>query len=80
MIAKWIEDNTKYEDEHMGNFRRIYPMEGTEKYDKFFHSSGSLYQETAAFKARTECARFVTTMPHPFKTLTMFMVGDLVRG
>jgi len=57
---KWIEDQTKYEDAHLGNFRRIYPSEGSEKYDKFFHSSGSLYQETASFKARSECARYMT--------------------
>jgi len=55
---KWLEEQTVYEDLHLGNFRRIYPAEGTDKYDKFFHSSGSLYQETAAFKARSECARF----------------------
>ena len=56
---KWYEDSLKYEEAHLGNFRRIYPAEGTEKYDKFFQSSGSLYQETAAFKARSECARYV---------------------
>ncbi len=57
---KWQEDSMKYEDAHLGNFRRIYPAENTEKYDKFFQTSGSLYQETAACKARSECARFVT--------------------
>jgi len=54
-----MEEQTKYEDCHLGNFRRIYPSEGSDKYDKFFHSSGSLYQETASFKARSECARSV---------------------
>ena len=29
------------------------------KYDKFFQHSGSLFAETAASKARTECARYV---------------------
>ena len=53
---KWIEELAKYEDSHLGNFRRIYPGEGHEKYEKFFQNSGSLYQETAAFKARSECA------------------------
>ena len=57
---KWYEDSLKYEDAHLGNFRRIYPAEGSEKYDKYFQNSGSLYQETAAFKARSECARFVS--------------------
>ena len=57
IAAKWMEDLEKYELEHLGNFRRIYPNPGSEKYDKYFHSSGSLYQETAAFKARSEMAR-----------------------
>jgi len=52
-----MEEQAKYEDTHLGNFRRIYPVDGSDKYDRFFHSSGSLYQETAAFKARSECAR-----------------------
>jgi tubulin polyglutamylase TTLL6/13 len=43
----------------MGNFRRIYPTNATDKYDKFFHSCGTLFQETAAFKARSELARWV---------------------
>ncbi|XP_071166367.1 tubulin polyglutamylase ttll6-like isoform X30 [Mytilus edulis] len=47
----------RYENNHMGNFRRIYPAPGSEKYEKFFHSSGTLFQETAAFKARSEMAR-----------------------
>ncbi|XP_013405921.1 tubulin polyglutamylase TTLL13P-like [Lingula anatina] len=55
---EWLESLTKYEDQHLGNFRRIYPAHGTDKYDKYFqHSAGSLFQETAAFKARSECAR-----------------------
>ena len=59
--VKWLEELERYEDAHLGNFRRIYPGEGTDKYDKFFSSSGSLYQETAAFKARSEAARYVCT-------------------
>ena len=53
----------------MGNFRRIYPAVGTEKYEKFFHSSGTLFQETAAFKARSELARYLLEFePCPEKT------------
>ena len=55
--AQYIEAVEKYENAHMGNFRRIYPNPGSDKYDKFFHSSGTLFQETAAFKARSELAR-----------------------
>ena len=57
--AKWLVEQDKYEETHLGNFRRVFPTaNNSEKYEKFFHSSGSLYQETAAFKARSECARF----------------------
>ena len=54
---QYIESLEKYENNHLGNFRRIYPGIGSEKYEKFFHSSGTLFQETAAFKARSELAR-----------------------
>ncbi|KAK2903679.1 hypothetical protein Q8A67_008392 [Cirrhinus molitorella] len=37
--------------------RRIFPREGGEKYEKYFQHSNSLFQETAASKAREECAR-----------------------
>ena len=47
----------KYEDEHMGGFRRIYPIEGHEKYNQFFENSCSLFQTTTAAKAREEAAR-----------------------
>ena len=53
----YIEQLERYENNHLGNFRRIYPYPGSEKYDKYFHSSGTLFQETAAFKARQEMAR-----------------------
>lgn len=54
----WVEEQEKYEAEHLGNYRRIYPIPGlTEKYDKYFQNSGSLFAETAAFRARQECAR-----------------------
>ncbi|XP_052697222.1 uncharacterized protein LOC128175539 isoform X19 [Crassostrea angulata] len=55
--AQYLEVLERYENNHLGNFRRIYPNPGYEKYEKFFHSSGSLFQETAAFKARSEMAR-----------------------
>ncbi|KAJ8304722.1 hypothetical protein KUTeg_018305 [Tegillarca granosa] len=55
--SQYIDSLERYENNHMGNFRRIYPGPNTDKYDKFFHSSGTLFQETAAFKARSELAR-----------------------
>ncbi|XP_072343625.1 uncharacterized protein [Scyliorhinus torazame] len=55
--AAWVEQMEKYEDENIGNFRRIYPFTGSEKYDKFLKCKHSLFQETIASKAREECAR-----------------------
>lgn len=50
-------DQEHYEDTHLGGYRRIYPGPDTEKYAPFFKHNGSLFQETAASKAREECAR-----------------------
>uniref|UniRef100_A0A672QV28 Tubulin polyglutamylase ttll6-like n=1 Tax=Sinocyclocheilus grahami TaxID=75366 RepID=A0A672QV28_SINGR len=55
--AASVEQMEKYEAKHMGEFRRIFPREGGEKYEKYFQHSSSLFQETAASKAREECAR-----------------------
>ncbi|XP_026171503.1 tubulin polyglutamylase ttll6 isoform X2 [Mastacembelus armatus] len=56
-LAATAEQMERYEAEHLGGFKRIFPREGGEKYDKYFKHSGSLFQETAASKAREECAR-----------------------
>ncbi|XP_024866412.2 LOW QUALITY PROTEIN: tubulin polyglutamylase ttll6 [Kryptolebias marmoratus] len=55
--AATMEQAEKYEAKHLGGFKRIFPREGGEKYDKYFKHSSSLFQETAASKAREECAR-----------------------
>ncbi|XP_077630369.1 tubulin polyglutamylase TTLL13 isoform X4 [Crocuta crocuta] len=52
-----IQDQERYEDAHLGGYRRIYPGPDTDKYAPFFKYNGSLFQETAASKAREECAR-----------------------
>ncbi|GAB1610527.1 tubulin polyglutamylase ttll6-like [Argonauta hians] len=54
---KYLENLANYESSHLGNFRRIYPSQNSHKYDQFFQSSSSLFQETIAFKARSEMAR-----------------------
>ena len=41
----------------MGGYRRIYPVPGCEKYDQYFENSCSLFQTTAAAKAREEAAK-----------------------
>uniref|UniRef100_A0A8C4NYV9 Tubulin tyrosine ligase-like family, member 6 n=1 Tax=Dicentrarchus labrax TaxID=13489 RepID=A0A8C4NYV9_DICLA len=56
--AATVEQMERYEAKHLGGFKRIYPREGEEKYDKYFKHSSSLFQETAASKAREECARY----------------------
>ncbi|KAG8575352.1 hypothetical protein GDO81_009534 [Engystomops pustulosus] len=55
--AAWLEQVEKYEDSHLGGYHRIYPQTTADTYDKFFKHSGSLFQETAASRAREECAR-----------------------
>ncbi|XP_074900846.1 tubulin polyglutamylase TTLL13 isoform X1 [Buteo buteo] len=55
--AAWLSQAEKYENSHLGSYRRIYPACGTEKYEPFFKQSGSLFQETASSKAREDCAR-----------------------
>lgn len=54
---EWLKQIEKWEDKHMGNFRRIYPGPNTQKYDKFYNSSGTLFSETAASRARLEQAK-----------------------
>ncbi|KAI4873474.1 hypothetical protein NFI96_009732 [Prochilodus magdalenae] len=55
--AASMEQMQRYEAKHLGGFRRIYPREEGEKYEKYFKHSSSLFHETAASKAREECAR-----------------------
>lgn len=55
--SQYIEWLKKYEDSNMGKYRRIYPEGNEEKYAVYFENSCSLFQETAASKARIECAR-----------------------
>ncbi|XP_052121686.1 tubulin polyglutamylase ttll6-like isoform X2 [Frankliniella occidentalis] len=49
-----------WEDSNMGNFRRVYPVPDgqPDKYEAFFHQNqSSLFQETAASRAREEASR-----------------------
>ncbi|MBN3305450.1 TTLL6 polyglutamylase, partial [Amia calva] len=55
--AAWLDRAQRYEEGHLGGFRQIYPRQGAEQYDKYFTHSSSLFQETAASRAREECAR-----------------------
>ncbi|KAJ8365054.1 hypothetical protein SKAU_G00138850 [Synaphobranchus kaupii] len=56
--AASIEQMQRYEAKNLGGFRRIFPRDGGEKYERFFKHSSSLFQETVASKAREECARY----------------------
>ena len=56
-----------YEDRHLGGYRRIYPREGGEGgegYDQYLQHSCSLFQETAASRARGKCTRWGVDCPH----------------
>lgn len=53
----WLKQAEKYEEKHTGGYRRIYPTSDSDKYDKFFQHHNSLFQETAASRAREEYAR-----------------------
>lgn len=55
----YLESLKKHEEKYMGGFRRIYPADGEDKYSRFFENSCSLFQTTAAAKAREEAAKFV---------------------
>ena len=81
--AAYLKQLDKFELENLGNFRRIYPRPGMEHYDKFFHSSGSLFQETAAYKARSEAARWdvnIASFKHSFfNTFLPSFVSDHIE-
>ncbi|GAA6100969.1 tubulin polyglutamylase ttll6 isoform X1 [Tachysurus ichikawai] len=55
--AARMEQMQRYEANHLGGFRPIYPTEGEDKYEKYFQQSSSLFQETVASKAREDCSR-----------------------
>ena len=57
VLQEWLKQIEKWEDKHMGNFRRVYPAKGTEKYDRFYNNTGTLFSETAASRARIEQAK-----------------------
>ncbi|XP_077355801.1 tubulin polyglutamylase ttll6-like [Festucalex cinctus] len=42
--AIMVEEMESYEDEHLGGFKRIYPSEGNEKYDKYLKVEDRLYK------------------------------------
>ncbi|KAH0626768.1 hypothetical protein JD844_001954 [Phrynosoma platyrhinos] len=55
--ATWVQQSEKYEEKNTGGYRRIYPSSDSDRYDKFFQHNNSLFQETAASRAREEYAR-----------------------
>ncbi|XP_043466529.1 tubulin polyglutamylase TTLL13P-like [Leptopilina heterotoma] len=53
-----IQVQQKWEDEHMGNFRQVYPGSQCEKYDQFFkQTTTSMFQDTASSRAREEASK-----------------------
>ncbi|XP_026566551.1 tubulin polyglutamylase TTLL6 [Pseudonaja textilis] len=55
--AVWLQQAKIYEENNLGGYRRIYPSSDSVRYDKFFQQNSSLFQETAASRAREEYAR-----------------------
>lgn len=55
--AIWLQQAERYEENHRGGYRQIYPSSDSDKYNKFFQHNNSLFQETAASRAREEYAR-----------------------
>ncbi|XP_043253348.1 tubulin polyglutamylase TTLL13-like [Colletes gigas] len=54
----YLQRQFKWEEEHMGNFRKIYPCIDSEKYQPFFkQNSISVFQDTVASRAREEASR-----------------------
>jgi len=53
-----IQRQFQWEDDHMGNFRRIYPCFDKDKYQPFFTQNAlSVFQDTVASRAREEASR-----------------------
>ncbi|THD23675.1 putative uncharacterized protein ssa11 [Fasciola hepatica] len=55
--ARFLANSDRYEKNHMGNYRRVYPTDDTHKYDQFLSPNATFYQETMTYKVRSECAR-----------------------
>lgn len=48
----------QWEDDHMGNFRKIYPCFDEDRYQPFFMQNAlSVFQDTVASRAREEASR-----------------------
>uniref|UniRef100_F6XVE2 Tubulin tyrosine ligase like 6 n=1 Tax=Ornithorhynchus anatinus TaxID=9258 RepID=F6XVE2_ORNAN len=54
----WLERAEEYEEKNAGDFRKIYPGAGLQKYEQFFQHNNSLFQDTVASRAREEHARY----------------------
>nr|CAD7441616.1 unnamed protein product [Timema bartmani] len=64
-----------WEESHMGNFRCIYPGPVKEKFERFFHqNASSLFQDTAASRAREECTRLLREEMESEKGLSLSCV------
>lgn len=62
----------------MGNFRRVYPCDGDEKYEAFFkQNSNSMFQETAASRAREEASKIQREEAIVSRIIILKLITDL---
>ncbi|XP_020853275.2 tubulin polyglutamylase TTLL6 isoform X1 [Phascolarctos cinereus] len=78
--AAWLEKIERYEKEKSGGFRRIYPECGSEKYQKYFHHSNSLFQNTVTSRAREVHARQECLLLDIFVSGFLVIVFSRIKG
>lgn len=54
----YMQRQFQWENDHLGNFRRIYPCFDEDRYQPFFTQNAlSIFQDTVASRAREEASR-----------------------
>jgi tubulin polyglutamylase TTLL6/13 len=74
LIKKLSDKRDKFEAKNLGGYRKIYPVEGSDKYNQFIEAADNIWQEwTGAKKARMKREEAKSpVMNKPAKTLQSF--------
>lgn len=65
----------QWEDDHMGNFRRIYPCSGEDKYQPYFTQNAlSVFQDTVASRAREVASRIEREENEVYTHINIFLL------